>query len=83
MKDTDETLDAIKISDAADLGIRYPTPEDCKLGQGRDPSGPWMLAMFRRGRRDDDDDDPPPCPAVIAPFPRLPPLGAEAELEAA
>ena len=43
----------------------------------------WFRARLRRNRKDDDDDDPPPCPAVISPAPRLPPFGAEAELEAA
>lgn len=47
------------------------------------PSLAWLSAILRLRRRDDDDDDPPPCPAVIAPSPRLPPFGAEVELEAA
>ncbi len=83
MKDKDEILDATKIRDDGDLSFGVSVPEEFKLGRGCDPSRSWFPAMFRRRRKDDDDDDPPPCPAVIAPLPRLPPFGAEVELEAA
>jgi hypothetical protein len=47
------------------------------------PTGSRLPTAYRWLQIDDDDDDPPPCPAVISPAPRLPPSGAEVELEAA
>ena len=83
MKGINGTLGAIRTLDAVDLKIGDPVPEELKPDWGRDPSCRWLPAVFRWRHRDDDDDDPPPCPAVIAPLPRLPPFGAEIELEAA
>ena len=83
MKDEGEILDAVKILDAVDPKTGNPMPEQFKQGGGGDRFRSWLPVMYRWRHRDDDDDDPPPCPAVIAPFPRLPPFGAEVELEAA
>ena len=81
MKDTNETLGAIRTLDAVDLKAGGPMLEEFKTSWGRDPSYRWLSAMFRWRHRN-DDDDPPPCPAAIAPLPRFPLFGAEIELEA-
>ncbi len=83
MKDKGGILDLVKVSGAVDGRIGHPVTDHLEQGSGGDPFRPWLPALFWRRHRDDDDDDPPPCPAVITPFPRLPPFGAEAELEAA
>jgi hypothetical protein len=83
MKNKDEILDSVKILDAVQPNTGHSMPEQFKRSGGGDRSRSWLSVRYRWRHRDDDDDDPPPCPAVIAPFPRLPPFGAEAELEAA
>jgi hypothetical protein len=83
MNDKAETLGAIIISGAAGQKTENKISEHLQRSGRGDLSRLWSPAKLRWRRKDDDDDDPPPCPAVIAPFPRLPPLGAEAALEAA
>jgi len=77
------------MKETGDLVLTSPSALEWPLGirQQRlfsDLRTSWLPTVCRWGRDDnDDDDDPPPCPAVIAPMPRLPPSGAEAELQAA
>jgi hypothetical protein len=78
-----DILGALKSLDAADLETCGPRRKESTPLRGRFPAHRWLPPAFRWRRSDDDDDGPPPCPAVIAPFPRLPPLGAEVGLEAA
>ena len=81
MNHKEEAFEVSKILNAVDPKIGQPLPEEFK--SGRDAIPPDHQCQWRHREDDDDDDDPPPCPAVIAPLPRLPPFGAEAELEAA
>lgn len=76
----DAILGALKSLDAPNHEERPTKVGQLQLDRGhRAP----RLGSFRYGDWDDDDDDPPPCPAVIAPVPRLPPSGAEVDLQAA
>ena len=79
----DDILDALKKLDVAARENGFATSQDAVSGQARVSPHGWLGAVFRGRQSDDDDDDPPPCPAVIAPIPRLPPSGAELDLEAA
>ena len=78
----DDILDALKELDrfGGEDSVRKAAapPAEARFS----PRG-WFQGVFRGRHSDEDDDDPPPCPAVIAPFPRLPPSGAELDLEAA
>jgi len=76
----DAILDALKRLDAPGHGGRVTKVDQLRPDRGRRAP---RLESFRYGGWDDDDDDPPPCPAVIAPVPRLPPSGAEVDLQAA
>ena len=75
-----EVLDALRALD----GLKPPQVTPVKMNGFTRRRGflELLTATSRRGRSD-DDDDPPPCPAVISPLPPLPPLGMQAELEAA
>lgn len=76
----DAILDALKSLDAPSHEGRRTNVAQLRPERGRRAP---RSASFRYGDWGDDDDDPPPCPAVIAPVPRLPPSGAEVDLQAA
>jgi hypothetical protein len=79
----DNILDMPKAPDAVDVAAPFQNPKKPTPSPQRVSLGVWLPAVLRWRRNDDDDDDPPPYPAVVAPFPRLPPCGAAADLEAA
>jgi hypothetical protein len=77
-----DILEALKTLDDLELETDNTQLNELRPRSKRNSSRQWLPPILRRQRRD-DDDDPPPCPAVIAPFPRLPSSGAENTLEAA
>ena len=77
-----DILEALKTLDDLELETDNTRLNELCPRSKRNSSRKWLPTVLRRQRRD-DDEDPPPCPAVIAPFPRLPSSGAENALEAA